>query len=67
MAILTVCFLVIQQTGSTRSELNRVESRLDAKIESEVARLESRIDRVESKLETKIDGVESRLPDSVGS
>ena len=35
VAILIVCFLVIQQTASIRSELHRVEARLDAKIESE--------------------------------
>ncbi len=68
VAILTVCFLVIQQTGSIRSDLYRVESRLDAKIDTVEAkidavesRLETKIDAVEAKLEAKIDAVESRL------
>ena len=46
VAILTVCFLVIQQTGSIRDELHRVESRLDAKIESEVQRLDAKIETI---------------------
>ena len=67
VAILTVCFLVIQQTSSIRSELHRVESRLDAKIDGVESRLDTKIDGVESRLEAKIDGVETRLEAKIES
>ena len=61
VAILTVCFLVIQQTGSIRDDLYRVEARLDAKIDAVEAKLEAKIDGVESRLQTKIDGIGTRF------
>ena len=54
VAILTVCFLVIQQTASIRSELHRVEARLDSKIESEVQSLEAKIEQNQARLEGEV-------------
>ena len=65
VAILTVCFLVIQQTASIRSELHRVEARLDDKIESEVQSLEAKIESLTSRF-GQIEQNQARLEGEVG-
>ena len=65
VAILTVCFLVIQQTASIRSELHRVEARLDSKIESEVQSLEAKIESLTSRF-GQIEQNQARLEGEVG-
>lgn len=65
VAILTVCFLVIQQTASIRSELHRVEARLDSKIESEVQSLEAKIESLTARF-GQIEQNQARLEGEVG-
>ena len=61
VAILTVCFLVIQQTASIRDELHRVEARLDTKIDGVESRLDAKIESEVERLETKLESVGTRF------
>ena len=55
----------IRSKMATKEGLAKVESRLDAKIDSVESRLDAKIDSVKSSLGAKIDGVEGSLSEKI--